>query len=236
VNLFVKPACAGVSHCWRVSLYAVLWASDQMIGAGQMFHTKLITKPPSSPTLLPASPSLVRPLTPLAPRLVTKITHDDCTYKSTRHNNPEDKYQHLHCHENLKSHTETLLIFKRFITIWNYQTLHWKAITLHTEQHYCCSQLKSLQGCHVGITNVRELKTTKMEWLLLVWHLHKVLHMRMHLLKNCFGSNVSIVMSCCHSNTTNITLVSLAISHSPPMTTAASQTNAPFQHQRQLLS
>jgi hypothetical protein len=45
-----------------------------------MFPTRLVTKPPSSPTLLPAYPSLVRPFTTLAPRLATKITRDDCTY------------------------------------------------------------------------------------------------------------------------------------------------------------
>jgi hypothetical protein len=63
VNCFVKPVCAGVSHCWRVSPYAVLWASDRPIGAGQMFPTRLVTKPPSDPTLFPARPSLVRPFT-----------------------------------------------------------------------------------------------------------------------------------------------------------------------------
>jgi hypothetical protein len=79
VNYIVKPACAGVSHCWRVSPYAVLWASDRTIGAGQMFPTRLVKKPHSGPTLLPAPPSLVRPFTPLPSRLANKITRDDCT-------------------------------------------------------------------------------------------------------------------------------------------------------------
>jgi hypothetical protein len=80
VNFFVNPAYAGFSHCWRVPPYAVLWASDRTIGAGQMFPTRLVTKPPpSGPTLLPARHSLVRPFTPLAPRLATKTNRDNCS-------------------------------------------------------------------------------------------------------------------------------------------------------------
>jgi hypothetical protein len=54
VNNFIKPACAGVSHCWRVSPHAILWASGRRIGAEQMFPTGLVQKPSSIPTLLPA--------------------------------------------------------------------------------------------------------------------------------------------------------------------------------------
>jgi hypothetical protein len=57
VNYFVKPACVGVSHCWRVSPHAILWASGRRIRAEQIFLTRLIQKPPSVSTLLTARPS-----------------------------------------------------------------------------------------------------------------------------------------------------------------------------------
>jgi hypothetical protein len=57
VNLFVKSACTGVSHCWHVSPHAILWASGRRIGAEQMFPTRPVQKPSSVPTLVPARPS-----------------------------------------------------------------------------------------------------------------------------------------------------------------------------------
>jgi hypothetical protein len=57
VNYFDKPTCAGVSHCWRMSPHAILWASDRRIGAEQMFPTRLVQKPSSFSNLLPARPS-----------------------------------------------------------------------------------------------------------------------------------------------------------------------------------
>jgi hypothetical protein len=56
VNGEVKPVCAGVGHFWRVSPHAILWASGRRIGAEQMFPTRLVQKPSSVPTPLPARP------------------------------------------------------------------------------------------------------------------------------------------------------------------------------------
>jgi hypothetical protein len=53
----VKLACAGVSHCWRVSPHAILWASGRRIGAEQMFPTRRVQKTSYVTTPLPARPS-----------------------------------------------------------------------------------------------------------------------------------------------------------------------------------
>jgi hypothetical protein len=58
VNYFVKPACAGVSHCWCMSPHAIPWANGQRNREEQMFPTTLIQKLSSIVTLLPTHPSL----------------------------------------------------------------------------------------------------------------------------------------------------------------------------------
>jgi hypothetical protein len=73
-NYFVKSSYAGVSHCWYVSPYTVLWASCWTVGAQQVFPTRLVKKPPSSLTLLPTHPSLDWPFCSSLSRLTLLFT------------------------------------------------------------------------------------------------------------------------------------------------------------------
>jgi hypothetical protein len=56
VNCYIQPACAGVSHWWRVTTHNTM-SNGLRIGKEQMFPTRLVQKPSFVLNLLPTRPS-----------------------------------------------------------------------------------------------------------------------------------------------------------------------------------